>query len=316
MLTRSSIAVLAIAIALLFHAPSARAALVCEATIQDVVFGEVSVRDGASDTTLANVSITCAGGTPSTSARVCIDIGTGSGGANAGRSPRYLAGPQGATLAYELTSGNYASSGGTLWTNAEFDVTLDANGDGSVVPGLYAEITSTGSGFVGGTYSSTFLSGSDVSLDYGAGSICTTSGDVTGFQVTADVTPSCTITAWPLDFGNIDGTIPAPIDDMTTLDISCTDGTPYTVSLGLGMGTNVTGPSQRKMMSGSEALTYGLYLDAARTMPWGDGAGDDHAGTGTGTGSNQSTPVYGRIQSGQSVPVGTYVDSVVVTIEY
>lgn len=292
----------------------ASAALVCDASVQDVSFGQVSVRDGARDTTISNIQISCSGGTANASARICLDIGAGSGGAGAGQSPRYLSGPQGALLDYQLTSGNHFGSGGTVWTQVQFDMSLNAEGAGSISPALYAEIASSGTEHVGGSFVSSFAAGADVTLSYGEQSTCTTAGSVSGFQVSAEVTPSCTIRTWPLDFGNIVGTISTPIDDATVIDVSCTDGTPYAVRLGLGMGSGVTDPARRRMMNGAEPLVYGLYRDAARTVVWGDSAGNDLEGAGTGT--SQSVPVYGRIQAPQSVPVGTYTDSVVVTIEY
>jgi len=72
------------------------------------------------------------------------------------------------------------------------------------------------------------------------------------------------------------------------------------------------------MLKGSEALNYNLYLDAARTIIWGDGT----AGTQTyfikNPTNNQdvTVPVYGRVPTGQSVSKGTYSNTITVTINF
>jgi spore coat protein U-like protein len=69
------------------------------------------------------------------------------------------------------------------------------------------------------------------------------------------------------------------------------------------------------MAKGAEIITYGLYRDTARTLPWGSTSGTNTVG-GTGTGSNQALSVYGRVASQNTPSPGTYTDSVVVTVTY
>jgi len=69
------------------------------------------------------------------------------------------------------------------------------------------------------------------------------------------------------------------------------------------------------MSFSSANLTYGLYRDAARTLPWGSTVGTNTT-SGTGTGVTQTQTVYGRAAAQTTPPPGTYSDSVVVTVGY
>ena len=80
--------------------------------------------------------------------------------------------------------------------------------------------------------------------------------------------------------------------------------------LSTGSGTYAA----RAMTSGSHQLLYNLYLDASYVTIWGDGT----AGTGTlqdSTNKNTYT-IYGRIPALQNAWVGSYSDTIVVTITY
>lgn len=74
------------------------------------------------------------------------------------------------------------------------------------------------------------------------------------------------------------------------------------------------------MRSGSNTLGYNLYTDATRSTIWGDG----NAGTFTIADAyvltaitiTRNYPVYGRIFPGQNVRVGSYADSITVTVNY
>jgi spore coat protein U-like protein len=88
------------------------------------------------------------------------------------------------------------------------------------------------------------------------------------------------------------------------------------VNLGAGSG-GATNAANRFMKSGANALTYGLFSNAARTTPWGSNfwaAGGASAvivdfPTFIGT-STQTRTLYGRVYSGQqTVPAGSYLSS-------
>jgi spore coat protein U-like protein len=132
-------------------------------------------------------------------------------------------------------------------------------------------------------------------------------------DVSATVTSSCAVTTSALDFGNVDVTSGSNADGTGSISVTCTNGTAWAAAADAGAGTGATVAS-RKMTSGANLLNYALYSDSSRTTVWGDGVGETIDGTGTGTA--QSTTIYGRVPSGQTVPAGGYADTVNVTVTY
>ena len=191
------------------------------------------------------------------------------------------------------------------------DEILDRNGAANVPETIYGEVTSIGTSINGGSYSSSFF-GSNAAFTYGQSS-CSTAGTSANFTVSATVTPSCTISVTPLTFGLVQNLTTA-VDQNAAINVTCSNATNYSIKLGLGNGAGVTNPAARKMTLNSNAITYGLYQDNARTTPWGDLASND--ADSTGTGSSQAFTVYGRIGSQATPPTGAYTDTVVVTVEY
>lgn len=102
--------------------------------------------------------------------------------------------------------------------------------------------------------------------------------------------------------------------------VSCTvivvDTLPsFTVALSTGGGG---GFNPRKLTFLSNTLDYNLYTSSSYTTIWGDGTG----GTATQTYSSssglavKSFTVFGRVPKNQYVPIGTYLDSITVTVTY
>lgn len=124
----------------------------------------------------------------------------------------------------------------------------------------------------------------------------------TNFNVTANVTASCSVIATDLAFGAYD---PVVLKDSTsTITVTCTNTTPYSVDVGATPATRtMSGP-------GGATLNYGMYNDAPRTVPFGvTGA--------VGTGLGQVYNVYGRIPAGQfGATPGAYSAVVNVTVTY
>lgn len=139
----------------------------------------------------------------------------------------------------------------------------------------------------------------------------------TTFSVGATIADSCAVSASNLAFGNIDPLDNATnnTDATTTIEVTCANGTTYDVGLDAGLATDAT-VSTRAMTSGADALNYSLYSDAGRSTNWGNTVGTDTVSD-TGTGSAQTITVYGRVPSGQeTVPTGTYADTITVTVTY
>ena len=130
---------------------------------------------------------------------------------------------------------------------------------------------------------------------------------------------SCTVTTTPVNFGAYAPLSGLNRDATGNVAMRCTTlaGLLIDYSIDLGMGSNSTSFSPRKMASGSNRLNYDLY-----TSIWGDGnSGTSHV-TGSATlkllsATTVNHTVYGRIPANQkTLPVGSYSDPVVVTITY
>jgi spore coat protein U-like protein len=102
-------------------------------------------------------------------------------------------------------------------------------------------------------------------------------------------------------------------DLLSTIGVQCSHALPYTVALDRGQ-TGATDPRQRKMLKGGEQVTYGLYRDAARSLPWGSTLGTTVSAVGNTT--VQNLTVYGRIPAQSTPSPGLDAHTVVVTVSY
>lgn len=135
------------------------------------------------------------------------------------------------------------------------------------------------------------------------------------FSVTATVIDACLIAANDHSFGNYSSVSGSNLDATSTIDVTCTNGTSYDVSLNAGTTAGGT-IAARLMTDGSNTLGYNLYTSAARTTVWGDGTGASAIVSGAGTGALQSLTVYGRVPASQAAPVGGYSDTVTATVSF
>ena len=129
--------------------------------------------------------------------------------------------------------------------------------------------------------------------------------------VTAQIPNACLITiATDLDFGSASH-LDAPRDQSSLIRLRCATGTAWTMTLSNGSNS---ANGQRRMASNGNFLPYGLYLDPALLIPWGNteatGASD------VGENEDVSFPVYGRVFP-QPAPIpGSYSDTITVTLTY
>lgn len=125
------------------------------------------------------------------------------------------------------------------------------------------------------------------------------------FNVTATVQSTCSVTATNLAFGNYDAASATPLDQSSTITVSCTNGTTYGVDVGLNpTARSMAGPS-------SSVLNYGMFSDAARTT------GFLVAAPTASTGVAVPYTVYGRIPAGQyAAKSGAHTATVTATVTY
>jgi len=111
-----------------------------------------------------------------------------------------------------------------------------------------------------------------------------------------------------LDFG-AQGLLNTNVDATMDFTVECTNGVGYTIAM--DNGANASGNTNR-MTNGTEFVSYEIYQDAARSTVW------DASSTvaSTGTGDPQTFTVYGRVPPQTTPGVGTYTDTVTITVTY
>jgi spore coat protein U-like protein len=141
----------------------------------------------------------------------------------------------------------------------------------------------------------------------------------------AATTVNCTASAGGIAFG-IYNPLSALADTSTgTLRVTCngsgTGSANVTVNVTLSAGLSGS-YATRKMLSGTNALSYNIFWSTAYSQIVGDGSGGSFAGTAgpfvvPAGGSNLATGTfYGRIPASQDVAPGSYADVITVTVTY
>lgn len=153
-------------------------------------------------------------------------------------------------------------------------------------------------------------------------------------NVTASVAQKCKITTTDVAFGAYDPVVTNLSTALNagspgTLVVTCTKNASG-VTLGLSMGANSTGGTNRRMLESGGAgmtLTYQLYQPSATTPGaacayttiWGDGTNGavlTPTGTTWGNASAQTFNVCGQIPAGQDVEQGSYADVITATVNF
>jgi len=158
-----------------------------------------------------------------------------------------------------------------------------------------------------GTYTDTI----QATLDWGTGI------DQRFFTATVTVISECTVSSSTVNFGAYDpvsANASTPNDSTGTVNVYCTTGTLATVSL--DAGSHASGSTRRLLGTTGDFLTYEIYNDSARSVVW------NTVNTDSGTSVSKLTPInggftaYGRIPAAQDVRIGSYSDTVLVTVNY
>jgi spore coat protein U-like protein len=130
----------------------------------------------------------------------------------------------------------------------------------------------------------------------------------------SQVTPAatCTINSSTVNFGS-QGLLGANVDQTVPIQVMCTKTTPYNIGLDAGTGSGATVATRK--MTGAATVIYSLYSDSAHATVWGNTIGTDTVAA-TGSGSRQNHTVYGRMLSQNAPALGTYTDTITVTVTY
>ncbi len=129
---------------------------------------------------------------------------------------------------------------------------------------------------------------------------------------------ACRVTTTGLSFGAYDVFAATPRDTSGTVTVTCDRNPPTDVTVSIGPSPTSGGFRPRRMRHATlpDRLDYNLFPSPSMGTVWGDGS------VGTSTvflrKVNKNRPatatIYGRIPPGQNVSVGTYTDTVTVTI--
>lgn len=125
-------------------------------------------------------------------------------------------------------------------------------------------------------------------------------------------------------FGTYDVLSTAPNDTLLQVAVTCErNGGPQgvTLTLRLGPGANGSAATARRMAhtgGSGDFLNYGLYRDVARSATWGSTDGVDTVARALNVPNKSSASttftIYGRIPPQQDVSVGSYGDTVQITL--
>ena len=230
----------------------------------------------------------------------------------------------GATLPVQLkqTAGSPTEIGdGTSnLQDGPLSFTVPANGSGGVSFPITGIIPAQGVLPTPGTYASVF-SGTQFQA-IGSITPSSTCAQVTSTQVavytstltvSATVAPQCTVAATPMNFPTT-SLLTTALQATSTITVTC--NAVSTAVVGLDNGSYGSGPTTRQMAFGTHRVTYGIYQDSSRTVPWGNVAGSSTKSLGVTATASASATAYGQVAPQSGNPPGTYVDVVNVVVNY
>ena len=294
----------------------------CVITPSNINFGNINPLTTTSATTTGSVNINCSSLSIGLGYRFCINIGMGS--SSTSYNPRVLTSTPN-TLNYNLfKNAGFSQIWGTgtqpvSGSSYQIDIVALLGLINQNVT-MYASIPSITPTTPPGTYTSTFTAGGSNTTNYSAtvllscGALLGTTVNNVTFNVTANISSSCSVAATPINFGS-HTSLATSKTASGNLSVRCTNTTPYTISLNAGTTSGATVAS-RKLQGNSSTVSYQLYRDAGYTQAWGDGTLGTSTQSATGTGLSQPFTIYGRTDPQATPAGGSYTDSITVTITY
>ncbi len=136
----------------------------------------------------------------------------------------------------------------------------------------------------------------------------------TTMPVTMTITAGCTVTATSVAFAG-QTTLSAAVTAMGTVNVTCTNSTPYNVGLDQGAGSGATVTVRKMTGPASATVNYALYQNSGLTTIFGNTVGTNTE-AGTGNGSAQAITVYGQVPAQTTPAPGSYADVVNVTVSF
>lgn len=131
---------------------------------------------------------------------------------------------------------------------------------------------------------------------------------------------SCSASTSDVNFGTYDPNASTATDAAGTVSVNCTGVVALFGSVDVAASAGSSGnPARRVMKQGPNSLEYNIFVDSARTLPFGDGTGGSRKLSASLNGLllfGRNFAVYGRVPRNQRVRAGTYSDAVVITVQY
>ncbi|MRW84757.1 fimbrial major subunit CsuA/B family protein [Pseudoduganella sp. FT26W] len=150
----------------------------------------------------------------------------------------------------------------------------------------------------------------------GGAAVYSNGAKTSNFDVTLKIIADCTIAANALDFGQTQGVLATNVSVNTTLQVTCTNTTPY--NIGLSAGTGVGSTTAARLMTGtsgnSSTVAFNLY-QAAGTTNWGNTQGTDTK-SGVGSGVTVTHTVYGVVPAQATPQPDTYKSTITATVYF
>jgi spore coat protein U-like protein len=129
----------------------------------------------------------------------------------------------------------------------------------------------------------------------------------------------CSVVGSKIVFPPYDVYSTTPLDAVGELQYKCSpDQKDTTPNIRIVFGPSADGGFVRGMSFGGDTLKYNVYIDPLRTTVWGDGSVGTIAYSAAccAVGKFAILNMYGRIPPGQDVKAGSYVDSLLMSIEF
>lgn len=121
----------------------------------------------------------------------------------------------------------------------------------------------------------------------------------------------CTVSSTGVAFGGYNPFDSLPTDSTAVVTIDCESA--YSISLSEGQAATF---NPRTMSSANDSLQYNLYTAADHSVIWGDGSSGTQRVSGPGDLQPVEHVVYGRCFAQQNARVGSYSDTITVTLEF
>lgn len=273
-------------------AQPAAAQTYCTAYMSSLPFGNYN--PSAADSVTATVTVTCSSGN---AFHIGLNAGTGTGATTTTRIMH-----SGTNLLdYKL----FQDSAHTVnWGNNPPGDTVNGTGDGTAHTfTIYATVPA-----------GQFVPPATNYVDTITATVTNSSAGPPQPQMgeTATVLADCSVSATGMNFGNYSGQL---INATSTVTVSCTNSTTYSIGLNAGTGAGGSTTVRRMTSPALATLNYRIFKDSGHTLNWGDTAGTDTV-DGTGSGVAQQSTVYGQMPAGQSGNPATYTDTIIVSVTY